>query len=261
MASLLELQDSFAAALRAGADAAVVDAAARTCALTPAANLSIYRHNAAHAFHSALALSFPVLQRRVGNDYFRQLAHHYRERSPSRSGDLHWVGGGFAEFLAEHLRDGDYAWLADLARLEWAREAASVCAESAAVGADALAAFAPEALEHLVFSFQPSLALIRSPFPVFSVWIANQADNAPPVDQSLGQECGMVLLRSAEVEVAKLAPDLFSYLSALAGGSSLGEAMTAAEVDEARLTQILGYVFESGLVSSLHDGRRVGTSS
>jgi hypothetical protein len=251
MASLRDIQDSFADALRAGADAAAIERAAHTCELTPAENFSIYRHNTQHAFHATLGLSFPVLQRRVGSDYFRQLAHRYRERCPSRSGDLHWVGRGFAEFLADHLRDGEYAWLADLARLEWAREAASVSVEHAAIGADTLASIAPEALEHVVFTLQPSLTLIASPFPVFSVWFANQADTAPPVDQSLGDERGMVRIRADRVEVARLAPDLFSFLSALTTGATLGEAMTAANADERRLTEMLAFVFNSSLVSSI----------
>jgi hypothetical protein len=255
MASLREIQDSFADALRPGADAAAIDRAARACELTPAANISIYRHNAQHAFHATLGLSFPVLQRRVGSDYFRQLAHRYRERCPSRSGDLHWVGRGFAEFLAEHLRDGDYAWLADLARLEWAREAASVSVEHTAMGADALASIAPEALEHIVFKLQPSLTLIDSPFPVFSVWFANQVENAPPVSQSLGAERGMVRIRADRVEVAQLAPDLFSFLSALAAGATLGQAMTAANADERRLTEGLAFVFNASLVSSIAPAR------
>ena len=86
VASLRELQASFAAALRD-------DSAA--CAVLPRENLAIYRNNAAISFRSALSLSFPVLRRRVGDDYFRQLAMRYRQHHPSRSGDLHWVGQGF----------------------------------------------------------------------------------------------------------------------------------------------------------------------
>lgn len=251
MASLLELQRSFGAALRGAADAASVDTAVRDCGLEPSANLSIYRHNADHAFRSALEIGFPVLRRRVGDDYFRQLAHHYRIASPSRSGDLHWVGKEFPAFLAGQLGGGDYAWLADLARLEWAREAAAVCAELPAVGADALGGYAPEQLEHLVFTLQPSLALIDSPYPVFSVWLANQVENAPPVDQLSDSECGVIHLRADRVEVARLPRDSFSYIERLEKGATLGEAMTAADVDERRLTDILGFLFSSSLVSSL----------
>ena len=172
MVSLRELQRSFAAALR--------DPEA-TCPVRPVARLDIYRGNVRHNFRAALELAFPVLRKRVGVDYFSQLAFHYRQRFPSRSGDLHWAGREFAEFLGAHLAGGDYAWLADLARLEWARQSAAVDAVAPAVGAEALAAFAPEQLERVVFALQPSLRLVESPYPVFSVWLANQDENAPPV--------------------------------------------------------------------------------
>jgi hypothetical protein len=51
--------------------------------------------------------------------------------------------------------------------------------------------------------------------------------------------------------VARLAPDLFSYLSALAGGATLGQAMSVAGVDGPRLAQVLGHVFGAGLVTGL----------
>jgi hypothetical protein len=240
--SLLELQRSFAAALRDPAMA---------CPVTPAARLDIYRGNVRHNFRGALEMSFPVLHRRVGDVYFGQLAFRYQERFPSRSGDLHWAGRDFADFLAAQLAGGDYAWLADLARLEWARESAAIEAVQPQIGAEALAAFAPEALEHLRFSLQPSLRLVESPYPVFSVWLANQSENAPPVDQSLGPECGMALARADGVEVARLGADLFSYLSALAAGFTLGEAMTRSGVDGPRLTQILGHAFGQELVTGV----------
>jgi len=239
VASLRELQRSFAAALR---DPAL------TCPVRPATRLAIYRGNVSHNFRSALELGFPVLRRRVGDEYFAQLVFHYRERFPSRSGDLHWAGRDFAEFLTAHLAGGDYAWLADLARLEWARQAAAIEVALPPVGADALAAAAPEALEHLRFTLQPSLRLLESAYPVFSVWLANQVENAPPVEQSTGLEHGMILARSDGVEVARLAPDVFSYLSALAAGASLGEAMTRSALDGPRLAQVLGHIFGEGLV-------------
>jgi hypothetical protein len=239
VASLRELQHSFAAALR--------DPSA-TCAVRPSANLAIYRNNAELQFRNALGISFPVLRRRVGDDYFRQLAFHYRKNFPSRSGDLHWVGRDFADFLAGHLRGGEYAWLADLAKLEWAREAASVAELQPAIGVDSLASFAPEELEHLRFRLQPALHLQASEFPVLSIWRANQVENAPPVDQSLGKEQWMIRPGVENVEMRRLDPALFSYLCALAAGASLGEAMATVGFDEPALLQALQFVFAESLV-------------
>ncbi len=239
MASLRELQESFARALR--------DPAA-DCAVTPPANLDVYRNNTRSVFRSALEQIFPVVLRRVGEDYFRQLTFHYRAASPSRSGDLHWVGRDFPGFLATHLRGTDYLWLADLARLEWARCEASVAREERAVGVNALAAFAPAELERVTFTLQPSLRLVASPYPIYSVWQANQFENAPPLDQSPGPEYGMVRSSDDLADVQTLAPDLFAFLSALSSGATLGEAMSTAEVDGERLTEALAFLFQTSLV-------------
>jgi hypothetical protein len=242
MASLRDLQYSFAAALR-DPDAA--------CAVTPNCNLQIYRNNGEMQFRGVLAISFPVLRRRVGDGYFNQLAHEYRRAHPSRSGDLHWVGRDFAEFLGGRLEGTEYAWLADLARLEWLCELAAIAAPRPALGVDALAAYAPDQLERLRLALQPSLGLHRSDFPVFTVWLANQAAEAPPVDQSVGAEHGMVHIRDDAVEVRRLEAPLFSHVSALAAGLPLGEAFTAAQLDEPGLLSALRFIFAQGLVCGI----------
>ena len=116
---------------------------------------------------------------------------------------------------------------------------------------DALARFAPDQLEHLVFSLQPSLRLHASDFPIFTIWAANQVDNAPPVDQSLPGECGLVRTRIDGVEVRRLEPAVFSYLSALGAGAPLGEAVSTAGLDQSALVQRLGFVFQEALVCAV----------
>jgi len=242
VASLRELQASFAAALREPES---------TCAVSPRDNLSVYRNNSVYAFRGALETTFPVLRRRVGDDYFRQLSAHYRQRFPSRSGDLHFTGSDFPVFLASHLHGTDYAWLADLACLEWSRAQAAIAPVHASIGAETLAEFEPEHLEHLVFGLQPSLTLQASDFPIFTLWTANQVENAPPVDQSLAGESGMVRARADGVEVRVLEPRLFSYLYALKAGAPLGEAIATAGLDQPGLITSLGFIFSENLVSSV----------
>ena len=256
MASLRELQQSFAAALRNPAVA---------CAVFPPANLAVYRNNASIAWRETLERNFPVVHRRVGDDYFRQLCAHYRERYPSASGDLHDYGSRFPGFLDDYLAGGDYAWLGDLARLERARTESAIAAELPALGVEALAQYPGEQLERLVFGLQPSLRMLISPFPVFTLWQANQAENAPPTDQSIGQEAVMVHSRNDLPQVRRLTAPLFAFISSLAEGRPLGDAMTLADCDEAALTQALRFLFAEELVCSLtlveSPGQKVGTSS
>jgi hypothetical protein len=247
VASLRDLQRSFAAALRDGAQNAPV---------RPAANLAIYRNNSDWQFRHALSLSFPVLERRVGDDYFRQLAAHYRKRFPSRSGDLQWVGRDFAEFLAGHLSGGEYAWLADLARLEWSCERAAVAETRPALTVESLRGVAPEQLPQLVFALQPSLQLGASDYPVVSIWLANQGGIAPPVSQSAGPEAYLVLAGDNGLAVQRLTSSRLTYLSALASGETLGEAMAAAGFDEAGMLDALRFTFAEGLVCEVQSEKR-----
>ncbi len=246
MASLPELQRSFATALRDASTA---------CAVEPSRNLQIYRNNSAHVFRSALEQSFPVLRKRVGDDYLRQLAHHYRERNPSHSGDLFWVGREFAAFLEQHLHGGDYAWLADLARLEWCCQEALVSVTRPAEAPACLAAFRPEELEQLAFSLQPSLRLFHSPYPVFSVWLANQGDSETPVDQSKGEERGLVHLHDERLKVCPVEIHLYEFVSHLAAGANLGDSITAARLEADQLTAALGFLFTAGLVTGVGGSR------
>ncbi len=245
MESLRDLQRSFAAALRdpGGIGPRVP--------VHPRDNLSVYRNNARHQFGRAMEIAYPVVRRRVGEDYFRQLVHHYREAHPSRSGDLHWAGREFAPFLAQHLAGTEYGWLADLARVEWSCEQASIAEWIPPVTADALAGFEAGELENIVFGLQPSLGLVESAFPVFSIWQANQRENAPPVDQSVGAELGMVFMRDDVLRVQLLDATRFSYLSALAEGASLGEAMSRAGMDEAGLLSGLQMLFGEQLACAV----------
>jgi hypothetical protein len=132
-ASLSDLQSRFAAALREAGPQS--EAAIRQLAdcivddgLAPARRLQVYRNNARAMFAGALERTYPVLRRQVGDGQFAELAREYRTEHPSRSGDLHWVGEQFASWLAPQAAADDRAWLAELARLEWACEESLVAA-------------------------------------------------------------------------------------------------------------------------------------
>jgi hypothetical protein len=121
----------------------------------------------------------------------------------------------------------------------------------ASIGADVLGRFAPDQLEHLVFTLQLSLKLQASDFPIFTIWSSNQTENAPPVGQSLGGECGLVRSRADGLEIRRLEPRLFSYLSALAAGAPLGEAVNTSGLDQEGLVTSLGFVFSENLVCAV----------
>lgn len=250
MASLPELQARFAAALRG--DPGPIEHDVVGDGLESAGRLDIYRNNVRAVFEGALERTYPVLRRRVGEDYFRQLAHGYRERFPSRSGDLHGVGEHFARYLAETEAESGYAWLAELAELEWACECAFVAARERPVGPQALAGLTPDELGLARLRLQPSLRCVASSFPVLDVWRANQPEaDGHAVDLARGGQCVLVSCGVDGLDLVEVSGAALAFTRQLQAGASLGSAVDESGLDLAELPVVLGMLFAGGLVTAV----------
>jgi len=215
--------------------------------------IDVYRNNAWQFFLTALERTYPVTQRRVGADFFRQLARDYRGQHPSQHGDLHWIGESFPAWLADRMAGTDYEWFVDLARLEWACEIAIAAARRDPVGLDSLGRFDADVLSDLALVLQPSLQLVASPFPIWSVWQANQHEEpAAPVDLAAGAEHCAVVCVADRVAVYRLEAADYRLLQHLHAGMSLGDATeaaaSAAGTLDRLLSRLLGWAFGAGLV-------------
>jgi len=247
MDSLPEVQSRFAAALRGDPGAAAADVTGD--GPESAGRLAIYRNNARAMFDGALERTYPVLRRRVGEDYFRQLAHGYRQLHPSRSGDLHWVGEHFSRYLAATEAGTGYEWLAELAELEWACECAFVAARESPVDPQALTGLMPDDLARARLQLQPSLHCVASSFPVLEVWRANQADgDGHAVDPSRGGQCALVSCGADGLELAEVSRTALEFARLLQSGTPLGAAVEASGLDLAELPDVLSLLFSRGLV-------------
>lgn len=80
-----------------------------------------YRNNVAVSLGQALGRRFPVIQRLVGDEFFAALARAYLAADPPRSPVLMEWGAGFADFLAGFRPLAGWPFMADVARIEWAR--------------------------------------------------------------------------------------------------------------------------------------------
>jgi hypothetical protein len=214
--------------------------------------IEVYRNNAWQFFLTALERTYPVIQRRVGADFFRQLARDYRVEHPSRHGDLHWIGEAFPAWLAGRMAGTGYAWLADLARLEWACEASVAAARLDPVGLESLRRFDADVLPYLALVVQPSLQLVTSPFPIWSVWQSNQHEDTPRrVDLEAGAEHCAVACVAERVAVYRLDEPDHRLLQRLCEGMSLGDATAAAATDAEALARLLGWAFGEGLIAQV----------
>lgn len=191
--------------------------------LSAARRLGVYRNNAQISFAKALQATFPVLVRLSGEDWFDQTALCYQRLHPSRSGDLNTVGSAFADFLADTLHAGEYAYFADVARLEWAYLETLNKREAGPANFEGLDSVTDDDYGFLRFVVNPTACLIESQYPLFAIWQSNREDSEYPAVIHLNQGGSRILLirRRDHINVQELAPHAFALLRAFESGASV----------------------------------------
>ncbi len=214
-----------------------------------AGGFEIYRGNAMATWHDALAATYPVTRRLVGEAFFAEAARRYALAEPSRSGDLNEYGASFGAFLGAYPYAGRVAYLADVARLEWACLESERAADAGALDRTALAAVPPERQGAIRFGLHPSARVLRSAHPVVSIWRANQPDRDGACVAEDAEDA-LVMRQSGRVEVRRI--DIFDagLLEALARGATLDEAaagFATAELERSLAPALARYVADGVL--------------
>jgi len=210
----------------------------RADGIAAAERLDIYRNNLREGFIKALATGFPVIERLVGADYFRQLAIEFLQAHPSRAGNLHHIGKPFAPFLNGRFANTPYRYFTDVAALEWAHQCALIAPEpepqQSPLGADAFRDIAPEDYERLVFEFHPACGFVDTSCPVVRIWRANQPESLSDetIDVSSAADKVLVLRTPECVEFHTLPASRFELFAALGRGECLGVALETVQAIE-----------------------------
>jgi hypothetical protein len=222
---LRELQLRFVAALYEGCDEVV---SGELRGGMPCARLGVYRTNLREGFIKTLAIEYPVVERLVGETFFRRTALDYQLQHPSRSGDLAHVGARFPDFLRARFADGDYAWLPDVAELEWALECVATAPDGGAVDPASLAQVPAHRYQDLAFTPNPATRLVESRFPIVRIWQTNQPGVEPEqVRLDAGGDQVLVRRRGGDLEFVHLPRADFSFARMLSRGTALGLATDA----------------------------------
>ena len=189
---------------------------------------SVYRNNVFVGLIDALRASFPCVVRLVVDEFFAAMARVFAAARPPSSPVLLRYGAEFPDFIASFPPAGSLPYLADVARIERAATEAYHEREAAPLTPCALARVPPDRAPMMRFRLHPSVRLVRSPFPAFTIWRMNAADGTPaPVDLSQAQDT-MVLRPEAEVDVRQVLPASHDFVAALGQGLTLSQAMEVA---------------------------------
>jgi len=235
MLPLRDLQGALAASVLEGADAALAPIV-RADGIGFEGRLQVYRNNTFSSLTAALKDSFPVVCQLVDERFFGYAAQEYIRARPPHAPRLAEYGGDFGDFLAGFVPVRHLAYLPDVARLEWAVNAAYHAADAPKLDPARIATVPQDHYPQLKFVPHPSAQLFASESPVDRIWQAHQpgGDLETKIDLSSGG-CRLLIDRH-EQDIRFLALDAagFALAAALCAGVSLQEAYEkAAAVDGA----------------------------
>ena len=226
--ALPDLQAAFAAHI-IGNDCADLIASVAGDSIPASARLRVYRHHVFHSLATALSATFPTVQALVGEEFFNGLARAFVASTLPTQPVLAEYGESFAGFVAGYAPASGLPYLADIARLDWALNAAFHSPPEPRLGVADLAAVPVEQLPAKSIWLAPGAVVVRSAFPIDRIWAAAQpgASNET-VDLASGGARLLVLRRPDDAGFVPVSAGEAAFLEALAVSHTVEEAAVMA---------------------------------
>jgi len=194
---------------------------------------AVYRNNVVAGLGEALKAAYPVVSRIVGEPFFSAMARIYVLRNPPASPVMLEYGASFADFIAMFEPAAVLPYLADVARLERAWVEAYHAADATPLDPSLLGAITADLLPRIGFTLHPSARLVRSAFPVLSIWETNIEGVAPtPIDAGRAGENAFVVRAGSDVAMHRLSRGAAAFIDAILLGNPVSAAASSALIDE-----------------------------
>ncbi len=140
--------------------------------LDAAGRLDIYAGMYFYRLRDALAEDYPRVTSAIGGASFHNLITDFLLAHPSGSWSLRFVGEPLAGFIATHALGAEFPYLADLARLEWARIEAFDDEDAAPIARERIAGLAQDRIATLKLGLVPACRLLTLAHAVAPLWLA-----------------------------------------------------------------------------------------
>jgi hypothetical protein len=230
-----------------------VPASITDCAAPRAARaFEVYRNNYRVNLQEALRVTYPVTAQLVGDEFFAAMIDVFVITHPPRSPVLIEYGADLPDFISRFEPAATVPYLADVARLEGAWNDAYHAPEGGCLLPSTLAGLTAGSLAVTGAVLHPSVRLVRSIFPVASIW-ESQRSHVPDATLSWVAEDAMVLRPDAEVLVLALKPGHAAFAMALRDGLCIADAASAVphDVDAFDAGEALVSLLSWGAIASL----------
>jgi hypothetical protein len=197
--------------------------------MTAIDRLDLY-HYAYHArLVECLADDYATVQHTIGESAFDTLAKKYIEAHPSQNPNLNYFGRHFAEFVKKQSWLDNYAFLSDLARLEWAMVEVLHAASAPTLSLAGLQQLAPEEWATITMSAAPTLRFLEFDYPANNFLQAMRDEKHPPIP---AREWSATAVYREKFTVWRMGftRPMAGVLTRLLRGATLGDALDSLEL-------------------------------
>jgi len=221
--------------------------------VAPATGFEVYRNNVNSSLVNALGEAFPVVQRLVGEEFFRAMAADFVRIELPSSPLLLEYGARFATFIDAFEPVAGLPYLGDVARLEWARQQAYHAAEAEPLDPQRLADVERSQLGGLRLETHPSLRVCESRWPVLDIWVTNARDaGVRTIDLDTGGQQVLIVRPDAQISERLLPAGGAQFLAAIMSGQTLAESAENALASAAdfKLAGMLQLLLQAGALAN-----------
>lgn len=207
--------------------------------------LRIFHDTWFHGLLDSLADIYPATRQALGDEAFNAFARDYIRAHPLTDGDQASYGADFPAFFERHPHAATFAWLSDLARLEWAEHHAHHATDAAPCDFEDL--LDPQAW----IAFHPSATIVHLTSNAYG-FRGNETDFTIRPEASIwlvGRD------RQDDVIRLRLTPEDHIFIDRLAATGALVAALEASPPDAlTRLQTCLAHLVQAGILiqSGLH---------
>ena len=215
---------------------------------------SVYRNNVAVSLSEALEVTFPVIRKLVGDEFFKAMAGVFLRQHQPDSPVLMFYGTPMPAFLEGFDPVTHLGYLPDVARIELALCRSYHAADTPPLDPIALQAIAPDNLLKTHLHLAPSVHLIRSKWPAASIFHANSSDDAPQPE--MRPEDVLITRPEFDPQVTTLPPGAGAFIAALIDNAPLDDALKQVTIasGDFDLTETLGLLLTAGAITKISEG-------
>lgn len=187
--------------------------------------LDIYYNNTLLGLTDILTATYPVLQKILGESFFRTVARYYIETNSQITGNRHTYGGEISSFLRSYKPVASWPYLPDIAAIEWAYFQASIADDARALDFSGLTDLISEHSDFVV-SLHPGVHYIELNFNALEIWQEHQKNEIETI--RLQETPQTVLIwrdQKDDIILSKISEPLKKLLICCRKGTSFDQAM------------------------------------